>query len=153
MNLDYLRKYIFLFLCSYFLFYMFFWEFKIVLWEVDIFTFKFLVLRAGSRSGWCFRVVIYFLLFKAHLTTLSLSLTTQRQVVRWLVNAELESTGSGCGPTEVLTVRTSVWRHRPNLLKHLKLWRMCLKICASEQKLSLSCSSRVRENINFTFIL
>jgi hypothetical protein len=149
MNVDYLRKFIFLFLCVCFLFHKFFGQLKTVLWEVDIFKLKFWVLRVGTRARWYFSVVVSFLPFKAHLATLSLSFTTRRPVVRLLVNTELESTGSGCGLTKVLTLRTSVWRHRPHLLKHLKLWRMCLKMCEPEQKLSLSCGAIVEEKNEF----
>jgi len=137
-------------MCIYFLFYIFFWQLKIVLWEVDILTFKFWVLRVWTPAGWYFSIVVSFLSFKAHLATLSQSFTKQHQVVRYVVNTELESTCSGCGLTKVLTVRTSVWSHRPHLLKHLKLWRTCLKICAPEQKLSLSCGARVRKKNTFT---
>jgi hypothetical protein len=149
MNLDYLIKFIFLFLCIYLLFYMFFWQLSIVLWKVDIFTFKFWVMRVGTRAGWYFSVVASFHSFKTHLATISQLFTIQRQVVRRLVNTKLESTGSGCGLTEVLTVRTSVWRHTPHLLKRLKLWRTCLKTCAPEQNLSLSGGARVGENNEF----
>jgi len=129
---------------------MFFRQLNIVLWKVDIFTFKFWIMTVGTRAEWYFSVVVSFLSFKTHLATLSQSFTIQRQVVRWLVNTKLESTGSGCGLTEVLTVRTSVWRHRPQLLKRLKLWRTCSKMCAPEQKLTLSCGARVGKKINFT---
>jgi len=79
------------------------------------------ILRCTVSKTSKFSVVISFRSLKAYLATLSLSFTTQRQVVRWLVNTELESTGSDCGLTEVLTVRTSVWRHIPHLLKHIRL--------------------------------